>query len=150
VDVITDNRNRTAAEIRKIFEKAGGQMTGGAAAWGFERKGQLRLDKSAATEEQLFDVALGAGADDIADEGEEWSIATPAESVDVVRDALEKAKVSVKAAQLVMHAKSGAPTSGSEASRVMTLIETLDDHDDVQNVWTNVEISEADVAALTT
>jgi transcriptional/translational regulatory protein YebC/TACO1 len=79
VDVLTDNRNRTVAEIRKIFEKAGGVMgASGTASWAFERKGQIRLAKKAASEEQLFDVALGAGAEDIADEGEEWLVTTPA------------------------------------------------------------------------
>ncbi|MEI8256383.1 MAG: YebC/PmpR family DNA-binding transcriptional regulator, partial [Deltaproteobacteria bacterium] len=99
VDVVTDNRNRTAAEIRKIFEKAGGQMTGGAAAWGFDRKGEIRLEKKAATEEQLFDVALGAGADDIADDGEEWAVTTSVEMVDTVSKALEAAKIPFKSAQ---------------------------------------------------
>ncbi len=148
VDVITDNRNRTAAEIRKIFERANGQMSGGAAAWGFDRKGLVRLDKGAATEEQLFDVALGAGAEDISDEGEEWAVTTAADSADVVKDALEKAKIAVKGAQLVMAAKSAAPVTGHDASTVMRLIDTLDDHDDVQNVWTNADISDEDAAKL--
>lgn len=148
VDVVTDNKNRTAAEIRKIFEKAGGQMSGGAAAWGFERKGQLRLDKSATSEEQLFDVALGAGAEDITDEGEEWVVTTPPDAVDAVQKALESAKIAVKSSQLVQMPKNSAPVSGADAAAVLKLVETLDDHDDVQNVWTNFDISEEEMATL--
>ena len=92
--MVTDNRNRTAAEIRKIFEKAGGQMGGaGAAAWGFDRKGVVTLEKKAATEEQLFDVALGAGAEDISDEGDEWRVTGGPEALDPVQKALEAAKI---------------------------------------------------------
>jgi YebC/PmpR family DNA-binding regulatory protein len=149
VDVVTDNRNRTAAEIRKIFEKAGGQMGGaGSAAWGFERRGQIRLDKKAATEEQLFDVALGAGAEDIEDTGDEWVVTTPSDAVDVVREALEKAKLAVKSAQLAMVPKSTTPVAGADAAAVLKLVDTLDDHDDVQNVWANFEISDEEMSRL--
>jgi YebC/PmpR family DNA-binding regulatory protein len=148
VDVVTDNKNRTAAEIRKIFEKAGGQMTGGAAAWGFERKGQVRLDKKSATEEQLFDLALGAGAEDIADDGDEWSVTTPAESLDAVQKALEAAKIAVKTGQIVMVPKNTAAVSGADAQAVLKLVDTLDDHDDVQNVWANFDLSEEEAAKL--
>jgi YebC/PmpR family DNA-binding regulatory protein len=149
VDVVTDNKNRTAAEIRKIFEKAGGQMGGaGSAAWGFDRKGQIRLEKKAATEEQLFDLALGAGAEDIGDEGEEWVVTTPSESLDAVQKALEGAKVSVKSGQLAMVPKNSTAVAGGDAQTLMKLVDTLDDHDDVQNVWANFDISEEEAAKL--
>jgi len=148
VDVVTDNRNRTAAEIRKIFEKAGGQMSGGAAAWGFERKGQVRLDKKVATEEQLFDVALGAGADDIADEGDEWAITTSIEAVDGVAKALETAKIAVKSALPVMVPKNTTEVKGDEAAKLLGLVETLDDNEDVQNVWANFDVSEEELQML--
>ena len=148
VDVVTDNRNRTAAEIRKIFEKAGGQMTGGAAAWGFDRKGQVRLDTAAATEDQLFDVALGAGADDIANEGDEWAVTTSVEAVDAVAKALEAAKIAVKSAAPAMIAKNTVQVAGDDARKLLGLVETLDDHDDVQNVWANFDVSEEELAKL--
>jgi YebC/PmpR family DNA-binding regulatory protein len=148
VDVVTDNRNRTAAEIRKIFEKAGGQMTGGAAAWGFDRKGQVRLEKKAATEEELFDIAIGAGAEDIAAEGDDWAVTTPVESVDAVAKALEAAKIAVKSAAPIMVPKNTTAVGGDEAQRVLNLVETLDDHDDVQNVWANFDVSEEELARL--
>ena len=148
VDVVTDNRNRTAAEIRKIFEKAGGQMTGGAAAWGFDRKGQVRLDTAAATEDQLFDVALGAGADDIANEGDEWAVTTSVEAVDAVAKALEAAKIAVKSAAPAMIPKNTVQVAGDDARKLLGLVETLDDHDDVQNVWANFDVSEDELAKL--
>jgi YebC/PmpR family DNA-binding regulatory protein len=149
VDVLTDNRNRTAAELRKIFEKGGGSMgAAGAAAWGFERKGHVRLDRKAATEEQLFDVALGAGAEDIAEDGDEWLVTTPAAEVDVVRAALEKARVAVKNAQLVRVAKNSVSVAGRDAEVLLRLVETLDDHDDVQSVWANLEVSDEELARI--
>ena len=149
VDVVTDNRNRTAAEVRKIFEKGGGQMGGaGAAAWGFDRKGVLTLEKKAATEEQLFDLALGAGAEDIADDGDEWRVTTGPEALDLVQKALESAKVSVKNAQIQMIPKNSTQVSGSDAQSLLKLVDTLDDHDDVQNVWANFDVSEEDLASL--
>lgn len=148
VDVVTDNRNRTAAEIRKIFEKANGSMIGGCAAWGFDRKGQIRIDRKVATEEQLFDVALGAGADDIADEGEEWVITTGADNIEPVREALETAKLAIKTAGLVNLPKTNIVVGGDEAALCMKLYDNLDDHDDVQNVWVSFELSDEAAAAL--
>ncbi|MBL8679803.1 MAG: YebC/PmpR family DNA-binding transcriptional regulator [Myxococcales bacterium] len=148
VDVVTDNRNRTAAELRKIFEKANGNMSGGTAAWAFERKGHVKLEKKAATEEQLFDVALGAGAEDIADDGDEWTVTTPAEAVEPVREALEKAKLAVKSAGLAMVPKNLVTVGADEAPVLMRLVDTLDEHDDVNAVWAAFELSDEAAAAL--
>jgi YebC/PmpR family DNA-binding regulatory protein len=148
VDVVTDNRNRTAAELRKIFEKANGNMTGGAAAWGFDRKGQLKLDKRAATEEQLFELALGAGADDISDEGEEWLIVTAPESVEPVREALEREKIAVKSTGIAMIAKNPVTVGVDDAPTLLRLVDTLEEHDDVQAVWSAFELSDEAAAAV--
>jgi YebC/PmpR family DNA-binding regulatory protein len=148
VDVVTDNRNRTAAEIRKIFEKASGNMSGGSAAWGFDRRGQIRLDRKSATEEQLFEVALGAGADDIADEGEEWVITATADNVETVREALESAKISPKSSGLVMLPKNNVIVGPEDAALCLKLYDNLDDHDDVQNVWVSFELSDEAASAL--
>lgn len=146
VDALTDNRNRTVAEVRKIFEKNGGVLgAANTAAWAFERKGHIRLPLKSATEEQLFDVALGAGAEDLTTEGDEWLITTPAVEVDVVRKALEDKKIEVKSAQLVMIPKNPVAASGRDAELSLRLLEVLDDHDDVQNVWSNVDISEEEM-----
>ncbi|MFO0609299.1 MAG: YebC/PmpR family DNA-binding transcriptional regulator [Polyangiales bacterium] len=149
VECLTDNRNRTVAEIRKVFEKAGGVMgTGGTAGWAFERKGHIRLAKKAATEEQLFDVALGAGADDISDAGEEWLVVTGPTSLDAVRTALEAAKIEVKGSQLAMVPTNPVPVEGAAAEAAVKLFENLDDHDDAQNVFTNFELSDDEAARL--
>lgn len=149
VEVLTDNRNRTVAEIRKIFEKGGGVMgSSNTASWAFDRKGHVRLLKKSASEEQLFDVALGAGAEDISDEGDEWLVITPPAEVDVVRSALETAKIAVKGSQLAMVAKNTVTLAGRDAELAMRLAENLDDHDDAQNTWSNFDISEEDAARL--
>jgi len=149
VEVLTDNRNRTVAEVRKIFEKGGGVMgSSNTATWAFDRKGHVRLLKKAATEEQLFDVALGAGAEDLADEGDEWLVTTPPAEVDVVRSALEAAKIAVKSSKLAWVAKNTVTVSGRDAELAIKLAETLDDHDDTQNSFSNFDLSEEDAARL--
>lgn len=149
VEVLTDNRNRTVAEVRKIFEKGGGVMgSSNTATWAFDRKGHVRLLKKAATEEQLFDVALGAGAEDLADEGDEWLVTTPPAEVDVVRSALEAAKIAVKSSKLAWVAKNTVTVSGRDADLAIKLAETLDDHDDTQNSFSNFDLSEEDAARL--
>lgn len=149
VESLTDNRNRTVAEFRKLFEKANSVLgTTGTANWAFDRRGHLRLAKEAASEEQLFDVALGAGAEDLADEGEEWLVSTPPAEVDVVRSALEAAKIDVKSAQLVMVPKNTVQIEGRDAENVLKLMDVLDDHDDVQNVFANFDISDAEMARI--
>lgn len=149
VDLLTDNRNRTVAEIRKVFEKAGGVMgTTNTAAWAFDRKGHIRLAKKAATEEQLFDVALGGGAEDISDEGEEWLVTTGPTDVEAVRQVLEAAKIEVKKSELAMVPKDLVYVSGSAANAVVRLYENLDDHDDVQSVFSNFGLSDEEAARL--
>lgn len=148
IDVVTDNRNRTAAELRKIFEKANGNMSGGSAAWGFDRKGQVKLDKKAATEEQLYDIALGAGAEDIANDDEEWTITSAPESAEPIREALEAAKITVKSSGLAMIPKNLVTVGLDDAPTMMRLVDTLDAHDDVQVVWSAFELSDEAAAAI--
>jgi len=149
VELLTDNRNRTVAEIRKVFEKAGGAMgTTNTAAWAFDRKGHIRLAKKAATEEQLFDVALGGGAEDISDEGEEWLVTTGPTDVDAIRQVLEAAKIEVKKSELAMVPNDLVSVSGSVAAAVVRLYENLDDHDDVQSVFSNFDLSDEEAARL--
>lgn len=149
VEAATDNRNRTVAEIRKIFEKNNGNLGGaGAAAWAFDRKGIVTLEKSAATEDQLMDVAVGAGAEDYAGEGEEWSVTTPPDQLNVILEALEGAKIPVKASQLAFLPKTKKPVTGRDAEVLLNLADVLDDHDDVQNVYADFDVSEEELAKL--
>ena len=149
VEGMTDNRNRTVAEIRKIFEKHNGVLGGaGTAGWAFDRKGTIQIVKANASEDKLMDVAVGAGADDYADIGDDWSVTTPPDSLDVVLKALEGAGVAVKASSLGYVPKNKKPVSGREAEVCLNLAEAIDDHDDVQNVYGNYELSDALIAKL--
>jgi YebC/PmpR family DNA-binding regulatory protein len=149
VEGMTDNRNRTVAEIRKIFEKNNGILGGGSTAgWAFERKGVLTIEKPAATEDQLMEIAVGAGADDYSDDGEEWSLTTPPDMLNVVLDALEKAKITTKSSSLAYLPKNKKVLSGREAEVAVNLSEALDDHDDVQKVYSDFELSDEALAAL--
>src|SRR4051812_1064651 len=143
VEGMTDNRNRTVAEIRKIFEKNNGVLGGGGAAgWAFERKGLIQIAKPSATEEQLMEIAVGAGAEDYSDAGEDWALTAPPESLQVVLDALEAAKIPVKGSSIGYLPKSKKQIAGRDAEVAINLAEALDDHDDVQNVYADFDISE--------
>ncbi len=146
-EVVTDNRNRTAAELRKIFDKHNGQLGAtGSAAWAFDSKGQITLDQAAATEEQLFEVAVAHGAEDVKSDGEQWTIITPPDALDVVRDALAAASITVQDAELARIPKTPKTLSGREAEVGMNLIEALEDHDDVQKVHLDFEPSDEALA----
>jgi YebC/PmpR family DNA-binding regulatory protein len=149
VEGMTDNRNRTVAEIRKIFEKNNGVLGGaGTAGWAFDRKGTLHLEKKAATEDQLMDVAVGAGADDYSDVGEEWVVTAAPETTDTIQKALESAGIHVKTTSLAYLPKNKKQITGRDAEVCLNLAETLDDHDDVQNVYSDFDISDEDLARI--
>lgn len=149
VEGMTDNRNRTVAEIRKIFEKNNGVLGGASTAgWAFDRKGILSIEKANATEDRLMEVAVGAGAEDYVDAGEEWQLTTPSDQLNVVLDALEKAKIPVKSSSLAYLPKNKKVLSGRDAEVAVNLAEALDDHDDVQNVFSDFELSEEELAKL--
>ncbi|HSQ63623.1 MAG TPA: YebC/PmpR family DNA-binding transcriptional regulator [Polyangiaceae bacterium] len=149
VEGMTDNRNRTVAEIRKIFEKHNGLLGGGGTAgWAFDRKGLIQLAKASASEDTLMDVAVGAGAEDYEDLGDEWQLTTPPDALNTVLDALEKAKIAVKGSSFAFVPKNKKPLSGREAEVAVNLAEALDDHDDVQNVYSDFDISDEDLARL--
>lgn len=149
VEGATDNRNRTVAEIRKVFEKNNGNLGGaGVALWAFDRKGLITLEKAASNEDQLMEVAVGAGAEDYSDEGEVWSITTPPDALQVVLDALETAKIPVKASQLAYIPKTKKPVAGRDAEVLINLAEVLDDHDDVQNVYADFDVSDEELAKI--
>jgi YebC/PmpR family DNA-binding regulatory protein len=148
VEAMTDNRNRTVAEIRKIFEKHNGVLgAAGTAGWAFERKGLLTVGKDA-TEDQLMEVAVGAGAEDYSDAGEEWQLTTPGDALASVVEALEKGHVKVKSSSLAQVPKVKKPLSGRDAQVALHLAEALDDHDDVQNVYADFDVSDEELAAL--
>ncbi len=149
VEGMTDNRNRTVAELRKIFDKNNGVLgTSGTAGWNFDRRGVVVLAKSAVTEDQLMEVALGGGADDYTDEGEEWNVSSSPEALNGVLEALEAAKIAVVSSSTAYVPKMKKVLTGRDAEVAMNLAEILDDNDDVQNVYADFDISEEDLAKL--
>jgi transcriptional/translational regulatory protein YebC/TACO1 len=146
---LTDNKNRTVAEIRKVFERNNGLLGGGGtAAWAFDRKGLIMIAKEAATEDQLMEIAVGNGADDYSDMGEDWQVVTPIPMLDPILKALEEAKIAVKSGNAGFVAKNKKEVAGRDAEVCLNLAEALDDHDDVQNVYTDFDISEEEIAKL--
>jgi YebC/PmpR family DNA-binding regulatory protein len=148
VECLSDNRNRTGAEVRNLFNKNGGSMAEpGAVSWQFERKGVVAVPKKF-SEDEILEVAMEAGAEDLEDDGEQWSVTSAPADLMAVRTALEEGSLEPSGAELTMVPTSTVEvTSESEAKRVLRLIEALDDHDDVQNVFSNFDIPDEVMAA---
>ena len=149
VEALTDNKNRTTAEIRNIFTKLGGNMAGaGSTAWIFHKKGYIVVDKKAVAEEKLMDLVLGAGAEDLKTEGASYEVITGQKEFDLVKDALTKAGVPCVSAELTMIPDSTVPVKDEEAAKkVLAFVEALEDHDDVNHAYANFDIPDAILAA---
>ncbi|MGB3049440.1 MAG: YebC/PmpR family DNA-binding transcriptional regulator [Polyangiales bacterium] len=148
-EVVTDNRNRTVAEVRKLFDKNHGQISsGGSALWSFEQRGIIRVDQEAASEEQLFEAAVGGGAENMELVEDEWVITTPRNDLDVVRDAIASAGITVREAALEYIPNNPKVVEGTDAEKLIQLFEALEDHDDVQNVFSDFELSEQALAEM--
>ncbi len=146
VEAMTDNRNRTVAEIRHIFSKNGGNMgESGSVGWMFDRKGYIVVDKAAKSEEELFEIAVGAGDDDMQDDGEVFEIFTAIENFDAVHDALKGAGIEPQAAEISQIPQNYIKLEGQDAKTMMKLYDALDDNDDVQKVWANFDIDESEL-----
>lgn len=149
LDILTDNRNRTAGEIRKILDKANGNLGAtGCVGYMFASKGEIFVSKEGVTEEQLMEVALEAGADDIADADEAWQVLCEPTAFLTVRKAIEEAGMTVEQASITMIPDNTVAITGDDVQKVMNMVETLEDNDDVQKVHANFEISDEDMAAL--
>jgi YebC/PmpR family DNA-binding regulatory protein len=141
VQCLTDNKNRSSAEIRSIFTKNNGNMAGaGSVAWIFEKKGLFVVDQSKANEDALMEIVLGAGAEDMTAAGGKFEIVTGPAEYEAVKQALEKAKIVPDSAQLTMIPKNQTPVNAEGARGVLTLIEAFEEHDDVQHVYANCDI----------
>ncbi|MBI2200763.1 MAG: YebC/PmpR family DNA-binding transcriptional regulator [Armatimonadetes bacterium] len=141
VEVLTDNRNRAASEIRNLFTKNGGTMSeAGSVAWMFDRKGLITVDRSKATEDDVLLAALEAGAEDIRTVGDVFEITTPPDQFFGVKQALGAAKIPITSGDLTMVPKSTVRVEGKEAQQVLRLMEALEDHDDVQHAYANFDI----------
>ena len=146
VHVLTDNKNRTVAEIRHILSKNGGNLgETGCVGWMFSRKGYFVVAKSAIGEDRLMDIAIGAGADDMREDGENFEILTSPESFDTVKAALEKEGVVLAASEISMVPQNYVKLEGKNAQTMLKLMESLEDHEDIQNVWANFDIDESEL-----
>ncbi len=146
IETMTDNRNRTVAEIRHIFSKNGGNMgESGSVAWMFDKKGYIVVDKAAKSEDELFEIAIEAGADDMQGEGDVFEIFTTPETFEAVTDALKSAGIEPQAAEISMIPQNYVKLEGGDAKSMMKLYDALDDNDDVQKVYANFDIDESEM-----
>ena len=144
IQVVTDNRNRTVAELRHIFSKSGGNLAeAGAVAWMFEKKGIVLVDREKAVEDELMELVLEAGAEDLTTESNHFVVATADESLDEVRDFLTEQGVAILSAERTMIPQSTVAVAADNARQILTLMDSLDDHDDVQNVYSNFDIPDS-------
>ena len=140
VEALTDNRNRTSADMRHAFDKHGGSLgEPGSVAWVFEKRGVVLIDANRYSEDDLI-PAIDAGADDVSVDGDSLKVVCAAEDLTAVRQALESAGVQIESAELTMEPKSVVPVEGGDASALMRLMDALDDHDDVEAVHANFDI----------
>ena len=149
VETTTDNRNRTVAEIRHLMSKGGGSMgENGCVSWKFERKGVIQFSKEKYTEDQLMEAALEAGADDLRDEGDVWEIQTAMADFNAVREAFEAAGLEMISAELNQVPQTTMEVDLETARKLLRFIELLEDNDDVQNVYSDADISDEIMAQL--
>jgi YebC/PmpR family DNA-binding regulatory protein len=147
VDVLSDNRNRTVAELRFVFSRHGGNLGEvGCVGWMFKKRGVIGVEKSAIDEDKLLELALDAGADDVTSDGDTFQVMTSPDKLNAVRDALEKAGLAIALSEQTRIPENTVAVSGHGAEQVLKLMEELEDHDDVQNVAANFDISDEEMA----
>jgi YebC/PmpR family DNA-binding regulatory protein len=143
VEVLTDNKNRTVSEIRRIFTKYGGNLgESGCVAWMFEKKGRIAFEKGSVDEDKLFEIALEAGADDVRTEEGELVLLTSPDTFESVKAAIEGAGLKYASAEVTMVPKNSVRIEGKEAEQMLRLMEALEESDDVQHVYSNFDIAE--------
>jgi YebC/PmpR family DNA-binding regulatory protein len=146
VETMTDNRNRTVAEIRHLFSKNGGNMgEAGSVAWMFDKKGLIIVDKAAKSEDELFEIVTDAGADDMQDAGDVYEIYTTPESFEAVDTAIKAAGIEPQASEISMIPQNYIKLEGDDAKKMLKLYEAIDDNDDVQKVYANFDIDESEM-----
>jgi len=150
VEALTDNRNRTGPEVKRIFEKHGGSLgTSGCVNWMFTKKGLITVIAANSNEEQLLEIALGAGADDMQAEGEVFEITCDPGAYEELKKALQEKEIPIEIAEISMVPQSTIDISNEHtAKRIISLMEAFEDHDDVQNTYANFDISEEIIAQI--
>ena len=150
IECLTDNTNRTVADVRHALNKNDGSLgTDGSVAWQFDRKGQITIDATKYTEDSVFDAAIEAGAEDVTNEGDEFVVIAEVSDFMAVQDAMKAAGIEAAAAELTRIAKNEVAVAGRDAEKLLNLLDTLDDLDDVQKVHSNADIDEAVLADAT-
>ena len=148
IESMTDNRNRTVGELRHMLSKYGGNLgEANSVAWMFEKKSVIAIEKGKVEEEALMTASLDAGADDMSDEGDSWEVLSAPSLHETVLEAVKKLGVEPASAQVQMVPKNLVKLEGKTAQQMMKLMDALDDHDDVQNVWSNFDIEEKEIEA---
>jgi YebC/PmpR family DNA-binding regulatory protein len=147
--VATDNRNRTVSDIRHIFSKQGGNLgEQGSVGWMFERRSQILIEHVKVTEDRLMEIALDAGAADLRSDGTQWDVVSTSEAHDKVLEAIQKAGIETVSAEVAMIPKNTVKLEGKQAAGMLRLAEALEEHEDVQNVYSNFDIDEKEMEAL--
>jgi YebC/PmpR family DNA-binding regulatory protein len=148
IDVLTDNKNRTAGEIRHLLEKHGGNLAApNAVAWMFHKKGYIVVEKTKSDEEKLMSAVLDAGADDLQDDDDNWEVFSTPEAFPAVNDAVKKLGIEPATAKVSMIPQNYVKLEGRPAQQMVKLMDALEEHDDVQNVASNFDISEKEIEA---
>ncbi len=148
IEATTDNKNRTVGELRHFFSKNGGNLgESGSVNWLFEKKGYVVVNRDAVNEDILFEVALDAGAEDINEDGSNWEILTKPEFFQVVQDALSAKNIQILGAEIGMIPQNSVKLDGKQAKQMLKLMDSLENHEDVTNVWANFDLSEEEFEA---
>ena len=146
VEAVTDNKNRTLPEIRHIFAKHGGNLAASnSVAWMFDKKGYIALESKVLPEDQMLELVLEAGAEDLRQDGSSYEVYTAVENFESVKEALKSRSIPISASEVAMTPKNTVRAEGPTARRVLSLVETLEEHDDVQHVWANFDIDESEM-----
>jgi len=147
IETLTDNKNRTVSEIRHIFSKHGGNLgESGSVAWMFQRKGYIVVEQSQASEDELMDIILEAGADDLKEDGSNYEIFTSPENYEAVDKALKDNNIEAAVSNLSMIPQNYVQLEGKKAEQCLKLMDALEDQDDAQHVWGNFDIDEEDIS----
>ena len=148
IETLTDNKNRTVGELRHMLEKHSGNLgSTNSVAWMFTKKGHIVVDKAKADEEKLLSAALEAGADDMQDDGAAWEVLSEPTAFEAVRDAVKGLGIEPDSAQVAMLPQNYVTLTGKDASQMIRLMDALDDHEDVKQVWSNFDIEEKEIEA---
>ncbi|OFV93609.1 MAG: transcriptional regulator [Acidobacteria bacterium RIFCSPLOWO2_02_FULL_61_28] len=140
VEVATDNRNRTVSEIRHLFSRFGGSLgEAGCVAWMFHKRGSISVPKQNATEDQLMNIVLDAGAEDLRDDGEQWEIISPPQAQDAVAKALKDAGIEVASSEVGLLPENYIKLDGSKAQQMVKLMDAIEEHEDVQHLYSNFD-----------